>query len=218
MVNLGKMAYGLAYLESMGGEENMKRDWENLLLAQQGKRSFRLYTWEEKTLSIGYSQDFLNFPIKMVKRPTGGGALLHGWDVSFSYAGLREEWGKSFKDIYTNFMGLLLELLREFDSSFEMSKYRGGYENYFCYFYPTLGEITTRGKKIVACAMRLMKDCFLIHGSLFLDMDYEYFEKLTGIGKEKLKERITTFRELGFSQGDMERLLKTFYLKINSCL
>ncbi len=90
-----KRDYDLAYLESLKGEENMKRDWENLLLAQEGRGSFRLYTWKEKTLSIGYSQAFLDFPIKMVKRPTGGGALLHGWDVSFSYAGLREEWGKA---------------------------------------------------------------------------------------------------------------------------
>ncbi len=196
----------------------MKRDWENLLLAQEGRRSFRLYTWKEKTLSIGYSQAFLDFPIKMVKRPTGGGALLHGWDVSFSYAGLREEWGKGFTRIYTNFMGLLLEVLRDFDSSFDMSGYRGGYEDYFCYFYPTLGEITIENKKVIACAMRLMKDSFLIHGSFFLDMDYEYFEKLTGIRKERLRERIITFRELGFFQRDIEELLRSFYLKINSCL
>ncbi|MFN7064880.1 MAG: lipoyl protein ligase domain-containing protein [Aquificaceae bacterium] len=196
----------------------MKRDWENLLLAEErGIKSLRFYTWRDRTLSIGYSQELLELPIKIVKRPTGGGALLHGWDVSFSYAGQREEWGGSFARIYTNFMDLLLEVFREVDRSFEMSRYRGSYENYFCYFYPTLGEITLRGKKVVACAMRLMKSSFLLHGSLFWDMDYKYFEGLTGIGAEGLRERIITLKELGLKEGDVLELLRTFYCKIKPC-
>ena len=38
--------------------------------------------------------------------------------------------------------------------------------------------------------MRMGKEAFLLHGSLFLDMDYAYFESLTGIEEEKLKERL----------------------------
>ncbi|MCS6998619.1 MAG: lipoate--protein ligase [Aquificaceae bacterium] len=190
--------YDFAYVETLEGWENMKRDLENLIAAEEwGRASFRLYRWKENTLSIGYSQESPHFAIPVVKRPTGGGALLHGQDLSFSYAGRKGDWGGSFVRIYRNFMGRVLHSLRELLPDLEMSSYRGGYEDYFCYFYPTLGEITYRGKKVLACAMRVLKEAFLIHGSLFIDMDYDYFEKLTGIEKDRLKERMVTLRELG---------------------
>ncbi|MFN3976944.1 MAG: lipoyl protein ligase domain-containing protein [Aquificaceae bacterium] len=205
-------AYDLAYLELLSGKENMERDWNNFLATEESQRPrFRVYQWKEITLSLGYSQEPINLPIPVVKRPTGGGALLHGWDLSFSYTALRKDWGNSFSKIYLNFMDLLLELLKEIDPAFDMSRYRGGYEGYFCYFYPTLGEISFRGKKIVACAMRMGKEAFLLHGSLFLDMDYAYFESLTGIEGEKLRKRIITFKELGLGFEEVIKLMG--YLK-----
>lgn len=180
----------------------MQRDWENLLSVERGGQPlFRLYRWAEPTLSVGYSQDTPPFPLPVVKRPTGGGALLHGWDLSFSYAGLREEWGGSFTRIYRGFMSLVLESLREINPAFEMSRYRGGYEDFFCYFYPTLGEVTLEGKKVLACAMRVLRRAFLIHGSLFLDLEYGEFERITGLETRLLRERVITFRELGVSEG-----------------
>lgn len=202
-------------VETLGGKENMERDWHNLLKAHEGVCSFRLYRWKEPTISIGYSQEIIYKDLPNVKRPTGGGALLHHLDLSFSYAGLREAWVGSFANIYRNFMGLLLDSLRELEPSLEMSRYRGGYEDYFCYFYPTLGEITYRGRKLIACAMRLTKKAFLIHGSFFLDFDFEFFQRLTGIKAKRLKERIITFKELGLQEAQILKPLE--YLKINLC-
>ncbi|MFN3471319.1 MAG: lipoate--protein ligase family protein, partial [Aquificaceae bacterium] len=71
-------AYDLAYLELLSGKENMERDWNNLLATEESQRPrFRVYQWKEITLSLGYSQEPINLPIPVVKRPTGGGALLH---------------------------------------------------------------------------------------------------------------------------------------------
>ncbi|MEZ0337644.1 MAG: lipoate--protein ligase [Aquificaceae bacterium] len=213
----GKKAYDLSYLEVLNGKENMERDWNNLLITEESQRPcFRIYQWKEKTLSLGYSQEPINLSIPVVKRPTGGGALLHGWDLSFSYTGLRKDWGGSFSKIYINFMGLLLELLKKVDPAFDMSRYRGGYEGYFCYFYPTLGEISFKGKKVVACAMRMGKEAFLLHGSLFLDMDYTYFENLTGIEGKKLKERIITFKELGLGFEEAVELMHGLKMLCNT--
>lgn len=38
-------------------------------------------------------------------------------------------------------------------------------------------------------------------------MDYAYFESLTGIEEEKLKERIITFKELGLGFEEVVRLM-----------
>ena len=202
-------SYDLSYVEALKGVENMQRDWENLLLAEStGKPTFRLYRWQELTISIGYSQKEPNISLPVVRRPTGGGALLHGWDLSFSYAGLRKDWGWSFTKVYKNFMGLILESLRKLDPKFEMSRYKGGYEDYFCYFYPTLGEITYEGKKVLACAMRVLESAFLIHGSLFIELDYEKFERLTSIPASTIRERVITFRELNIPSHTLVYILR----------
>ncbi|WPM33021.1 lipoate--protein ligase [Hydrogenobacter sp. T-2] len=209
-------SYDLSYVETLKGVENMQKDWENLLLVENtGKPVFRLYQWQEPTISIGYSQEEPNISLPVVKRPTGGGALLHGWDLSFSYAGLRKDWGWSFTKVYKNFMGLILESLRNLDPKFEMSRYRGGYEDYFCYFYPTLGEITYKGKKVLACAMRLLKSAFLIHGSLFIELDYEEFERLTGIHASIIRERVITFREINIPSHTLVSLMRERGIKLS---
>ncbi|MCS6876130.1 MAG: lipoate--protein ligase [Aquificaceae bacterium] len=193
-------------VELLSGAESMKRDFENLIKAEEcGEVSFRLYQWKETTLSIGYSQEAISVSIPTVKRPTGGGALLHGEDLSFSFAGLREDWGKNSKNIYKNFMSLVLDVLKNLVPELDMSRYKGGYDDYFCYFYPTLGEITFKGKKVIACAMRVMKHSFLIHGSVFLSMSYQNFERLLGISAERLKERIITFKELGVDAVELKK-------------
>jgi lipoate-protein ligase A len=196
------------HMEVLEGEENMRRDYENLMKVEGGQSpALRLYRWSRPTLSIGYSQELLSFPLPTVRRPTGGGALLHGSDISFSYVGLRSHWGGSFSKIYRNFMGVLLDVLKGLLPKLDMSSFRGGYSSYFCYFYPTFGELTIEGKKVVACAMRLMKNAFLIHGSLFLSLDYQLLEKLTGVGERKLKDRIVSLEELNIEEGEVLRVL-----------
>ena len=65
-------SYDLSYVEALKGVENMQRDWENLLLAEStGKPTFRLYQWQELTISIGYSQKEPNISLPVVRRPTG---------------------------------------------------------------------------------------------------------------------------------------------------
>lgn len=203
-------------MELLEGEENMRRDYENLMKVDGGQSpTFRLYRWSRPTLSIGYSQELLSFPLPTVRRPTGGGALLHGSDISFSYVGLRSHWGGSFGKIYKNFMGVLLDALRGFLPGLDMSSFKGEYSSYFCYFYPTLGELTIEGKKVVACAMRLMKNAFLIHGSLFLSLDYKLLEKLTGVGERELKNRIVSLEELNVEEGEVLKVL--FMVKGELC-
>jgi Lipoate-protein ligase A len=86
--------------------------------------------------------------VDVVKRPTGGGALLHGWDISFSVTDVKEMWGKSPKKIYLRLMGLLKENLERLGLSLGFSNYGGSYGEYFCIFQPTFGEIKYRGRII----------------------------------------------------------------------
>jgi len=205
-------------IEVRDGYENMQKDYENFLRVEEGGGPFfRLYLWKKPVISLGFHQEPRDFPVDVVKRPTGGGALLHGWDISFSVADVKEMWGKSPKKIYLRLMGLLKESLESLDLSFELSNYGGTYGEYFCIFQPTFGEITHMGKKLVACAMRVGKRGFLLHGSLFWTLDYLKAEQITGIPSERLRDRMITFEELSVSWEELLKAVKDFFTRILLC-
>ncbi len=205
-------------IEVLNGYENMQKDYENFLLVEEGGGPFlRLYLWKKPVISLGFHQEPRDFPVDVVKRPTGGGALLHGWDISFSVADAKEMWGKSPKKIYLRLMGLLKESLKRLGLSLEVSNYAGSYREYFCIFQPTFGEITHRGKKLVACAMRMGKRGFLLHGSLFWTLDYLRAEQIMGIPGERLRDRMITFEELSVSWEELLKAVKDFFTRILLC-
>ncbi len=202
-------------IEVLDGYENMQKDYENFLRVEEGGGSlFRLYLWKKPVISLGFHQEPRDFPVDVVKRPTGGGALLHGWDISFSVADVKEMWGKSPKKIYLRLMGLLKESLEGLGLSLEISNYVGSYREYFCIFQPTFGEITHRGKKLVACAMRMGKRGFLLHGSLFWTLDYFKAEQIMGIPSERLRDRMLTFEELSVSWEELLKAVEDFFTRI----
>jgi len=205
-------------IEVCDGYENMQKDYENFLRVEEGGGPFfRLYLWEKPVISLGFHQEPRVFPVDVVKRPTGGGALLHGWDISFSVVDVKEMWGKSPKKIYLRLMGLLKESLEGLGLSLGISNYGGTYGEYFCLFQPTFGEITHMGKKLVACAMRVGKRGFLLHGSLFWALDYLKAEQIMGIPGEKLRDRMITFEELSVSREELLKAVKDFFTRILVC-
>jgi lipoate-protein ligase A len=202
-------------IEVLDGYENMQKDYENFLRVEEGGGPFfRIYLWKKPVISLGFHQEPRDFPVDVVKRPTGGGALLHGWDISFSVVDAREMWGKSPKKIYLRFMGLLKESLERLGLSLGISNYEGSYREYFCIFQPTFGEITHRGKKLVACAMRMGKRGFLLHGSLFWTLDYLEAEQIMGIPSERLRDRMITFEELSVSWEELLKAVEDFFTGI----
>jgi lipoate-protein ligase A len=205
-------------IEVCDGYENMQKDYENFLRVEEGGGPFfRLYLWKKPVISLGFHQEPRDFPVDVVKRPTGGGALLHGWDVSFSVVDVKEMWGKSPKKIYLRLMGLLKESLERLDLSLGISNYEGSHGEYFCLFQPTFGEITYMGKKLVACAMRMGKKGFLLHGSLFWTLDYLRAEQIMGIPGERLRDRMITFEELSVSWEELLKAVEYFFTRILVC-
>ena len=81
------------------GSENMARDSALMDRARAtGERIFSVYSWERPTLSLGRNQtakdryDLREMDargIDVVRRPTGGRALLHWREVTYSVAAPR---------------------------------------------------------------------------------------------------------------------------------
>lgn len=77
---------------ALSGEENMARDVELFSRAACDSLALaRIYTWNEPTVSLGRSQTraaalLPNCVLPSVMRPTGGGAVLHGHDLTIGMA------------------------------------------------------------------------------------------------------------------------------------
>ena len=204
--------------ERLPPEENMRRD-EALLLSLEegtGEPTFRIYRWDRLCLSIGYSQrppEGVRIPV--VRRPTGGGALLHGWDVSFAIVDLREFWGGNPCRIYSEVAGFIVEVFSRLGVKLTVERFRGRYlERYYCFFVPTFGEITFKGRKVVAMAMRTLRRAFLVHGSIYTRFDHRVAAEILGIREEVLRSRILSTEEIGIREGDLvEALLSSVYLR-----
>src|SRR5437870_140838 len=78
----------------MDGPDNMARD--EALLTLVGRReappTLRFYAWQPATISLGYFQEFDQYSslaspaggLAVVRRTTGGGAILHDLELTYS--------------------------------------------------------------------------------------------------------------------------------------
>lgn len=192
----------------------MKLDEElfELLEKEKIEPTFRLYKWSELCVSIGKHQEAREFPVKVVRRPTGGGALLHGWDLSFAIIDFKANWGNNFLKIYKRVADLFVELFREFSIKLRVEKNRSyNLDNYFCFFFPTFGELKTQeGKKVISIAMTERKKCFLAHGSVYTRFDYQKASFILGIEKNLLRKRVTSLEELNIKEENFRKLLCSY--------
>ncbi len=188
----------------------MRLDEEGFCKLEEGigKPSFRIYRWDRLCVSIGRFQEPPQ-GIEWVRRPTGGGVLLHGWDISFSLVDFKERWGSSPKRVYLAFSGKLLKVLRALGTEAKMESFGGKYDRRaLCFFTPSIGEIKVGSRKLVALAMRTGRRAFLIQGSVYEDFDYDSASEILNVDKFLLKNRITSLREVGL---DKEKFLKKLW-------
>jgi len=189
-------------------EENLSLDGKLFfdLEEGEGEPAFRLYRWSELALSLGYHQKPLPLPLRQVRRPTGGGALLHRWDVSFALVDRRRE---SPLRTYARFTALLKELLKKL--GLELFSCPEGKRSELCYFYSTKGELCTReGKKAVAVAMRSGRRAFLLHGSFYFHFPYREASRLLRVPERRLRRNLLSLEEAGIREEDLTEALYSF--------
>jgi lipoate-protein ligase A len=152
---------------------------EALLLSAGAPPTLRLYTWKPDTLSLGYFQKLAEVPGRdrasaIVRRITGGGAIHHVEELTFSitverdhplYAGPISE---SYRRVHAAVIDALRALglpavLRE-DSPTLSDRHGTG----MCFHQSTPLDIIWNGRKGVGTAQRRSRDRILHHGSIKL--------------------------------------------------
>lgn len=146
----------------------------------------RLYGWDKPTLSIGYAQKpetdinlkFLeNEKIPLVRRPTGGRAILHWDELTYTVAiPSHSRFFGSLPEMYATLALPLRAALTSLGLPLDVGGGAIGVRNNPCCFATRLGhEISVNGKKIVGSAQRRIKTAALQHGSIVLSLDAERY-------------------------------------------
>jgi lipoate-protein ligase A len=185
--------------------DNMSIDL--LLLEKYIKNSeypiLRFYNWKQNTLSIGRNQNIeeINIDfckknnIKIVRRPTGGKAVLHQGDLTYSIVASSKD--GFYNNINESYLQVSQAIINGLNSEFKDLNLQIGNDstkeyvnNSFCFDNSTITDINVNGKKIIGSAQLRKGNFFLQHGSIILNQD---FELLKGIFNNKLKLSLTSF-------------------------
>lgn len=152
--------------------------------------SLRFYTWRSPTLSLGYHQrqfpEFWNTlqwqgqPVEIVRRPTGGRAVLHQGDLT--YALVTSDLKGSRREVYKQLCQFLIEGWHSLGISLSFGEAGRGYiKNPNCFGTATAADLVMEdGYKLIGSAQVYREGCVLQHGSIRLRPDSELFEQVFG--------------------------------------
>jgi len=168
------------------GAWNMAVDEAILYSAGRGESlpTLRLYAWEPACLSLGYAQPAADVDLaalarqgwELVRRPTGGRAILHVDELTYSVTGPQNEprLAGSVLESYLTLSAALLQALIRLGVNAQASPKSAttpdpsaaGRTNPVCFEVPSNYEITIAGKKLIGSAQARRKEGVLQHGSL----------------------------------------------------
>lgn len=190
------------------GQVNMDIDSEildNAIANSIQEPTFRLYGWKPACVSLGRNQDdnFLNkellkkHNIDAVRRLTGGRALLHDNEITYSfvcpvsYLKNGEHIVSSYKEISQILIDKFKKLGIELD--FGTSKpVKTGFD--YCMLISTGADLCYKNKKLIGSAQCRKNGYILQHGSILYDYDKSLLEEI--FGEEVSTDEITSIKEI----------------------
>ena len=167
---------------------NMSLD-EALLCGVSGSAPvLRFYRWRCPSVSLGYRQSAPHWPpdapaVELVRRATGGGAVLHADDLTYAVIAPRDcpDLPPGLAASSCRIREILIEGLA--DAGIEALPSRGAADAVraeLCFSATTGSEIESSGAKLVGSAQRRTRWGLLQHGSLRVRDDTALYERLFG--------------------------------------
>jgi lipoate-protein ligase A len=203
------------------GSFNMEYDLSLLNRSSQDQITLRLYRWKPYCISLGANQDILEINeekaaadgIDIVKRPTGGRAILHSEELTYSVVmPLTSE--VSPRTVYRQINFALLEGLKIYDSGLKELELEGVQPDFIsfykenlsaaCFGVPAKSEIKFGGKKVVGSAQKKIGNALLQHGSI---MCGNYHVNLAHYLNLQQDEQLSVRNELSDKTTDLESIL-----------
>ena len=175
------------------GATNMATDLALLDRAREtGVATLRLYGWDRPTLSFGRNERAIDrfdaallaeHRVAVVRRPTGGRALLHDREVTYSVTAPLS--ASTAADAYRAINALLGRALARLGVRVTVAPRAGRPlrpEGAACFAEPAAGELVVGEAKLVGSAQVIETDTLLQHGSVLLDDDQSRIAELRAEG------------------------------------
>jgi lipoate-protein ligase A len=183
------------------GAENMARDTAlQARAARTGETVFSIYSWCRPTLSFGRNQPAIGLydlgklraaDIDVVRRPTGGRAILHHREVTYSVtAPVRD--AAPLRETYSRINRILQTGLGQLGVSVEpvprsLPTRTPGVRS--CFETPGEGELVAYGSKLVGSAQWRDDGALLQHGSILVNDDQSTLP-IFAAGAQAMRESI----------------------------
>lgn len=181
------------------GEINMKIDsdlLDNAIVTNLKEPIFRLYGWKPACISLGKNQsdkfidyNVLNkYNIDIVRRITGGRALLHDKELTYSFITSAENLknGESVIESYKEISQILIDIFNKLGIPLTLGGESSIHTKFdYCMLISTGADLCYKGKKFIGSAQCRKQGYILQHGSILLDYNKELLEEL-------FKEEIST--------------------------
>ncbi len=162
---------------------------------ETGETVFSVYGWTRPTLSLGRNQRARNCydldeiatrGIDVVRRPTGGRALLHHREVTYSVTAPISP-DESLAASYRRINRILLESLRSLGVDAREARSDSPTPEpgaLPCFALPANGELVTGGAKLVGSAQVQLDGALLQHGSILIEDDQPLIATLLENGRD----------------------------------
>ena len=199
---------------AVAGARNMARDVALLEAVSNGQSpsTLRLYGWNPACLTLGRHQGLeaadLDFcqreGIDVVRRPTGGRALLHHLELTSAVVAPLGTGGlpMALQEAYRMICGGLRTAMRALGVEAELTggdvnlELPGPRTTVPCFEAPAGGEVVVGGRKLIGSAMRAHSGTILQHGAIVLDWDGRLQAGAMGLENDLgLRPHITTLAE-----------------------
>lgn len=185
MVNLAKLPLNkirVIPFAPFSGAQNMALDYYfAVTMKPVDMPVLRFFGWRPYCLSLGYHQSGyqVNRPAlqadgyHFVRRPTGGSAILHSEELTYSIV-LPVEL-INHHDLYSAFHIVLSRALNKLGYQVYLHReppgenyLKGGVKSFACFNRPAFAEIKYDDKKVVGSAQKLFRNSILQHGSILI--------------------------------------------------
>ncbi len=205
------------------GQNNMDIDIALAKNSNYNKGYFRLYKWSPYCISIGANQTFdsLNIEkahldgIDLVKRPTGGRAILHSEELTYSVI-FPINLKSSARNIYHEINNAIKNGLHLYDeklSLVELEETQADFNKLYkeeissiCFAFSAKSEIKYSGKKLVGSAQRKFGNVILQHGSILCGGFHKKVINYLNISQENLSPVLA---EIEATTTDLNSILGT---------
>ena len=202
------------------GAENMRRDVQ---LLEEAVPTLRLYGWRPACVSLGYAQPeqdvdadaARDLGVDVVRRPTGGGAILHAED-EVTYAVILPR-ASGPRDLFASYRFIaqgVRNALAKFGIASDFMEGHGGREG-LCYLREEGVSVGVRGRKISGGAQKRTPKAILQHGTLLVQSDLERNARLFHRTPDEIAAAVTSLRDLGLrpGRGDVRTAMLTGFVQ-----